>query len=289
MVLAAALRLRGFLRNHRETCQIGTIWALWGILRAYDFRNGAHRAPVAALEADEGPYRLRHEKDAVWPPKGRAYGGEAADWRKRLDRPVRIVGRLILPVMLLIVLLGSAYLFTDALLLLPSAPRLVQNATLAISDLILPIAWYSRHLSNRRYGAPYAFGQLVAGLGVIIAVALINPGDIDNWINTTPALSWRAMTAFGVSFLFANFIAIVFFDAARGPRWWTAPLAASFAASLVFSVVYYPAAFAGGQDVAWADSALVHFGVFFAESLLLLIPYYLLRPAMRPLHGMNGY
>ncbi len=256
-------------------------------MRAYDFRNGAHRAPAAALEADEGPYRLR--QDAVWPPRQRAYGGEAADWRRRLERPLRITARLLLPVTLLVVLLGSAYLFSDAFLLLPDAPRLVQNAMLAISDLILPIAWYSLHLTNRRYGAPYAFGQMLAGFGVILLVALINPGDIDNWINKTPALSWRAMTAFGVSFLFANFTAIVFFDAARGPRWWTAPLAASFAASLVFSAVYYPAAFAGGQEVAWTGSALVHFAVFFAESLLLLLPYYLLRPAMRPLHGMNGY
>jgi uncharacterized PurR-regulated membrane protein YhhQ (DUF165 family) len=258
-------------------------------LRAYDFRHGAHRAPIAALEADEGPYRLRHEQDAVWPPRGRAYGGDAPDLRARLSRPLRIASRLALPVILLIVLLGSAYLFTDALLLLPEAPRAVQNAMLAISDLILPVAWFALHLTNRRYGAPYAFGQLAAGVGVIVLAALLNPGDIDNWINMTPALSWRAMAAFGVSFLFATVIAIIFFDAWRGPRWWTAPLAASFAASLVFSAVYYPAAFAGGHEIAWTDSALVHFGVFFAESLALLLPYHLLRPAMRPLHGMNGY
>ena len=34
---------------------------------------------------------------------------------------------------------------------------------------------------------------------------------------------------------------------------------------------------------------MVHFMLFAAESLVLLVPYYLLRPAMRPLHGMNGY
>ena len=77
--------------------------------------------------------------------------------------------------------------------------------------------------------------------------------------------------------------------APRGPRWWTAPLAASFAAALVFSAVYYPAAFAGGEEISWTDSALVHFAVFFAESMVLLVPYYLLRPAMRPIGGMNGY
>ena len=70
-------------------------------------------------------------------------------------------------------------------------------------------------------------------------------------------------------------------------RWWVPPLWASFAASLVFSAVYYPAAFAG--EIAWAQWALVHFALFFGESVLLLAPYALLRPAMRPLHGMNGY
>ena len=64
---------------------------------------------------------------------------------------------------------------------------------------------------------------------------------------------------------------------------------AGFAASLVFSVIYYPAAFAGGAQIAWADSALVHFALFFGESILLLVPYWLLRPAMRPIDGLNGY
>ena len=120
-------------------------------------------------------------------------------------------------------------------------------------------------------------------------MALINSGDVNNWINNAPALSLRALLAFGASFLFANFIAIIFFDAARGPHLWTAPLAASFAASLVFSAVYYPAAFAGAVQLTWTDSALVNFIVFFAESVVLLVLYYLLRPAMRPLHGRNGY
>ncbi|MCX7282104.1 MAG: hypothetical protein NTX21_11345 [Alphaproteobacteria bacterium] len=111
-----------------------------------------------------------------------------------------------------------------------------QHAILATSDLILPIAWYCLHLTNRRYDAPYAFGQLLAALG---------------------------------------------------PRWWVPPLWASFAASLVFSTVYYPTAFAG--ENAWVQSALVHFLLFFGKSVLLLALYAFLRPAMRPLHGMNGY
>jgi hypothetical protein len=257
-------------------------------LKAYDYRNGAHRLP--AVETEAQLYRLRRTTaDAVWPPKQRAYGGEVENLWLRLKGPRQMTVRLLLPVMILITLLAAAYLYIDDFLLLPRAPRLIQNGWLAMSDLVLPLAFYSIHLTNRRFGAGHAFAQLLAGLAILGLVALINPGDVDNWINNTPALSWRAMLAFGTAFLFANFIAIIFFDAARGPRWWTAPLAASFAAALSFSAVYYPAAFAGNEDVAWTDCALVHFAVFFGESLLLLLPYYLLRPAMRPMPGMNGY
>jgi hypothetical protein len=243
--------------------------------------------PVVALEADEGPYRLRD--DAVWPPRQRAYGGDAPDLRQRHARPIRIATRLLLPVSLLVILLGAAYLYTDDFLILSGAPAVIQHALLATSDLILPITWFFLNLTNRRYGAPYAFGQLLAALGIFAAVALINPGDVDNWINNNPSLSWRAVLAFGGAFVLATSVGITFFDAARGPRWWTAPLWASFAASFVFSAVYYPAAFAGAQQIAWTDSAMVHFALFFLESVLLLAPYHLLRPAMRPLHGMNGY
>ena len=256
-------------------------------MKAYDYQNGAHR--VLALQAEDVSNGLRRGDDAVWPPQTRAYGGPPDGMRQRIAGPALIAARLIMPVLLLITLLGAAYLFTDALLVLPDAPRSVQNALLARSDLVLPMAWYAIHLCNRRYGAAYAFAQLLVGLGIVALVVLLNPGGINSWINSTPLLSLRTMLAFGASFLFANFIAIIFFDAARGPRWWTAPLAASFAASLVFSAVYYPAAFAGADHLPWTDSALVHFIVFFGESILLLVPYYLLRPAMRPLSGMNGY
>jgi hypothetical protein len=247
------------------------------------------RLPIAALEADEGPYRLRRAGDAEWPPRDRAYGGEAESLWRTFRGPLLAAARLALPVLMLATLLGAGYLYTDALLFLPSAPVLVQKALLTISDLVLPIACYAVHLTNRRLGAQFAFAQLVAGMVLIGLVALINPYDVDNWIIASPLVSLRALSAFCVSFFLANFAAIVIFDGARGPRWWPAPLMASFAASLVFSVIYYPAAFAGAAQLAWADSAVVHFALFFGESILLLVPYWLLRPAMRPIDGLNGY
>ena len=63
--------------------------------------------PVAALEADEGPYRLRRSEDAAWPPKARAYGGEVENLWERVSGPALVVARLLLPVLLLGLLLAS--------------------------------------------------------------------------------------------------------------------------------------------------------------------------------------
>lgn len=237
-------------------------------MKAILFHNGTLHAPMAAGAAD---------------------GDRPDSLKAQLAFPALVAARLALPVLLLALLLMAAYLYADALLLLPGAPVLVQKAVPAISDLILPLSWFAIHLTCRRLGAPYAFGQLVAGMALVLLVALINPYGFNDRINVVPALSGRALLAFGPAFLAANFIAIVVFDGTRGPRWWTAPLAASFAASLVFCALYYPLAFAGGGQIAWLPSAVVHFALFLAESILLLIPCWLLRPAMRPIGGLNGY
>ena len=74
------------------------------------------------------------------------------------------------------------------------------------------------------------------------------------------------------------------FDGARGTRWWSAPLVASLAAAFVYCGLYYPLAFG-----MLGAAALAHFILFVGVSVALLLPYCLLRPAMKPLNGMNGY
>ena len=240
------------------------------------------------MGADSELYRLPQAHDAVWPPVARAYGGPVLPRAQKLRRPLTIAVRLVLPVILTIVLLGASYLYADDILMLRNMPAIVQRAMLATSDLVLPFTWFSIHLTNRRYGPSYALAQLRAVLTLAALVMLINPLDINDWVTTQPGLTWRAVLAFGAAFFTANFIAIAFFDASRGPRWWTSPLSGSFAAAFVFSAIYYPAAFAG-VTARWIDSALVHFILFFAVSVLMLAPYWLLRPAMRPMPGLNGY
>jgi uncharacterized PurR-regulated membrane protein YhhQ (DUF165 family) len=241
--------------------------------------------PVPAREYEPGPYRLRHGEDAVWPPATRAYGGKTEE--TRLEQAVaygRIAARLFVPVLLLLTLMFAVYLYADAPVPAQWLPGWASGFGLGISDLVLPGCWTVIHLTNRRFGPAHAFGHLVAGLVLALGVALINPGDIRNWLPDLASLSWRAVIAFFVVFGIANFVAIVAFDAARGPRWWTAPLVASLTASFVYAGLYYLLAF-GSMGL----EALAHFVVFAGVSVALLLPYCLLRPAMKPLNGMNGY
>lgn len=252
-------------------------------MRVFSYRIGA-----AALEAGLGPYYLRQPGDAAWPPKARLYGGAVESPWPRLLALLLTAANLVLPVILLTILLIAAYLYCDDVVLADAAPALLQRVVITMSDLVLPAAWYTIHLTNRRYGAACAFAQLLAALAACLLVYLVNPAGLDGWIGALPSLTPRAVLAFILAFLAANFIAIAVFDGARGPRWWTAPLMASVAASAVFSLLYYPIAFAG-TGAPFAQSALVHGGLFFSESVALLPPYWLLRPAMRPLPGLNGY
>ena len=251
-----------------------------GILRAYKVEDWV--LPVPVRDRDPSPYRLRHGEDATWPPVARAYGGEVeSDWKRAAEIGI-IVLKLLVPVLLLLLLtlLLAVYLYADAMVAAPMA----QGVSLTVADMVLPGCWTIIHLTNRRYGPAYAFAQLAAGFVLAALVALVNPGEIDNWLPDLPTLSWRAVLAFFAAFGIANFVAIVVFDAARGTRWWSAPLAASAAAAFVYSGLYYPLAF-GGQPL----NALAHFLLYLVEGTVLLVPYCLLRPAMRPLNGMNGF
>ena len=249
-----------------------------GILRAYKVEDGV--LPVPVRDQGPSPYRLRHGEDAAWPPAARAYGGEVeSDWKRAFEIGV-IAVKLLVPVLLLLKLLLAVYLYADAAIAAPMA----QGVSLTVADLVLPGCWTIIHLTNRRYGPAYAFAQLAAGFVLAVLVALVNLGNIDNWLPDLPALTWRAVLAFFAAFGIANFVAIVVFDAARGTRWWSAPLAASAAAAFVFSGLYYPLAF-GGQPL----NALAHFLLYLVEGAALLVPYCLLRHAMRPLNGMNGF
>jgi hypothetical protein len=249
-------------------------------MRVSKFEPGA--IPVPARERVSRAYGLGHGDDAVWPPKGRAYGGPEDTPYTRALAHARVAGRLAVPVVLLFTLMLALYLYADAAVPAGWLPAFAEGQLLIISDLVLPGCWMVIHLTNRRFGPAYAFGQLAAALALCLLTAAINP--FAGMMPDLASLTWRAIGAFFLVFAIANFAGIVFFDAARGPRWWTAPLVGSLAASFVFSGLYYPLAF--GR---LGFEGLMHFALFAGVSLALMLPYYLLRPAMKPVSGMNGY
>ena len=208
--------LRGSTEVISVCAAIGRLRPGRGVLQAYKIGNGAAR-PLGT-----GPYRLNQGKDAVWPPAERAYGGEVDGlWRRALAIGV-LVAKLLVPVLLLLTLLLAVYLYADAAIAAGDLYGPTRGVPLTIADLVLPGCWTIIHLTNRRYGPAYAFAQLAAALCLAAAIGLGNPGDIDHWLPPLPALTWRGVLAFFAAFGIANFVAIVAFDAARGPRWWSA-------------------------------------------------------------------
>ncbi len=175
-------------------------------MKAYEYRG---------ITAEDARYAARHSDDPVWPPPVRAYGGptEPTNWEKAAKLALAAV-RLVIPVSLLLVLLGAAYLYADDLLPLARMPALIRDAGLAMSDLILPGCWYCIQLTNRRYGPGYAFAHLLAAMVIGLGVILVNPDSIDQWVITMPAITGRAALSFGAAFVTANFVGITFFDAA---------------------------------------------------------------------------
>jgi hypothetical protein len=59
--------------------------------------------------------------------------------------------------------------------------------------VILPGCWTCIHLANRRYGPGYAFAHLLAAMVIGLGVILVNPGSIDDWVVTMPAITGRAV------------------------------------------------------------------------------------------------
>ncbi len=198
----------------------------WGIghvgLRLPEWRRAG--AVVLTLEVEHDRYRRRPFPGGGWSFRRRTYSGlVSAAWHKFVEIMLAVF-RLAIPVTLLLVLLAATYLYSDVLLPVDHIPRVARNSGLQVSDLVLPLAWFCIHLTNRCYGAGYAFAQLLVAVVIGAGLLLLNRDYIDQWLSSMPSLTIRAVIAFLGAFLLANAAGIVIFDGARGPKWWTAPL-----------------------------------------------------------------
>lgn len=258
-------------------------------MRAFGFGDSAggreNVSRHAAAGLSNGPaYRTRTAADASW-PSSQAYYGRRNSVRTKFANAFHAVGRLVFPVVILLLSFAAVYLYLDT-----PATALIgsqDDKWLSIGHLLLPLCFFSVHLTNRRYGPSYAFAQVVIALALATAFVLFAVPRLGDLIAFRFVPDLRMAAAFGGAFFMASFISIVVFDGARGPRWWIAPLLGMSAAVTLFCLIYYPAAYAGVAP--WTGQMLLHMELLMGIAVLSLVPYWTLRGFVRPMPGFNGY
>jgi uncharacterized PurR-regulated membrane protein YhhQ (DUF165 family) len=159
---------------------------------------------------------------------------------------------------------------------------------MSISNLLVPAPFLAIHLTNRRYGPAYAFAQIVMSFAVL-AVATVFGGDaVRGLLPSAAAPLLREAVAFAAAFVLSGFLAIVAFDGARGPRWWTAPLMGSAVGAVSFAPLFYVGAYAG-TNTPWVDHMLVEAAVLCGGAVAMLLPFWMLRRVVQPLPGYGGF
>ncbi len=248
-------------------------------------RGGKTDASRMAMGVEDaaGLYRLRTASDAAWPAQ--AYRKRENLWQ-RAGSGLAAAARLIVPVLLLVSALAGTYLYLDTKL-----PYFADNgvAWLTLGHALLPASFFAIALTNRRYGASYAFAQVALSMIVVTIAIAVASDSLRVLVPAHAVPSTRFATAFGGAFFVSSFVSILMFDGARGPRWWTAPLVGFAAAALLFPAVFFPAAFAGTPDPLWVRHLFEFMGLMLGSAFVALVPYWLLRSMVPPLSGFGGY
>lgn len=208
---------------------------------------------------------------------------ELGELSRRANKVFKISTRTVVPAFIVAASYGSICLYFDRAFLF-----LASGTWLTLSHLLLPLAFLIVHLTNRRYGPGYAFAQIVFSLAICGAVAAARADLICRLLPLSATPSVREVSAFVVAFLAAGFFSTVAFDAARGPRWWLAPLTGSLVAGSIYALIFFPAAYAGTETF-WCVRMVTYAGVFVGFAVFSLIPYWLLRASIQPLSGLGGY
>ena len=115
-----------------------------------------------------------------------------------------------------------------------------------------PFAFLVTDVMNRVYGAAAARRVVLAGFLVGVICSLAAAG-----LDRT---TLRIALGSGTAFIVAQTLDIAIFDALRGGRWWTAPLASSLVGSALDTALFFSIAFsailpADGNTV-WANEAV---------------------------------
>ncbi|MEQ1755878.1 MAG: VUT family protein [Micropepsaceae bacterium] len=145
------------------------------------------------------------------------------------------------------------------------------------------------NLVNRRYGEQMALAHVVASsmLCALVAAA-ISSGAIE--LPQLPPLSptLRQVAAFMTALMLGQAASVIVFDRTRGVEWWNAPAYSALTATLISMPLYYAFAYAG-EDWVWLNRMAIDIALKAVAAFVLLIPYFLLRPVVRPGEGLGGF
>ncbi len=143
------------------------------------------------------------------------------------------------------------------------------NDWLTWGALTYPVCFLVTDLTNRRFGAGIARKVVYVGFAVGVAMSLVFANE-------------RIAIASGNAFLVAQLLDIGVFDRLRRASWWQAPLASSLVGSAVDTALFFSLAFAF-TGLPWVTWAVGDFGVKVTVALVMLVPFRLLMPTLRPI------
>lgn len=197
--------------------------------------------------------------------------------------------RLLLPVVAYVVTMAAAWAWKS----IPATwfdgmiPSMTPSAWLTQGHVLVAAAFFLNNLVSRRYGMDLAVWHvltswIILGLLVIASLARVDPRLPD--IALPPVLE---AFAFAGGLILAHVAAAFVFDRTRGIHWWTAPLYASLIGGVVFVAIFYGVVQPGGAE--WTTRALLDAGVKAVMAVAMLIPYFVLRPVVRPMPGFGGF
>lgn len=142
------------------------------------------------------------------------------------------------------------------------------NDWLTWGALTYPVAFLVTDLTNRSLGPKAARVVICAGFALAVVLSV--------WLATP-----RIAVASGTAFLAAQLLDVAVFNRLREGAWWRAPLVSSTLGSIVDTALFFSIAFAA-TGLPWITWAIGDFGVKMAMAALMLLPFRLLMPALRP-------
>lgn len=142
------------------------------------------------------------------------------------------------------------------------------NAWLTWGAFTYPAAFLVTDLTNRTLGPKAARRVIYAGFALAVVLSV--------WLATP-----RIAIASGSAFLIAQLLDVAIFNRLRQAKWWKAPLVSSTLSAIVDTALFFSVAFAG-TGLPWATWALGDFAVKVAMAGVMLLPFRLLMPALRP-------